>query len=795
MLKEIFRRKNAIPEYTEPFLVRIDFGPDISSEVKEVLESLDNLDDLYSVLSGKKPLFLTFRQAEELFTKLRDLAGKVSMVIDFKEVSIWKYDVDSKWKPASPGEVDGNPYEYITLPGFEIDYRYKNLTKPLFEIIFNLPENADIEYDEKLNICEELKREYIASTNINENYVAQLPTREMVDKGRVNLLIPAFEAANLEKQVVESSNKKSINKNPVYVPEVGKFIEEKADKQVTNNDHVAMKNDINNRQIMENVNKRPEISNPKPLKRSSKRRFEDDVKQIVEISREKGHVEIPQLDVEIIDPVEPGNKQYVAYMLNQKKKTINQQLLLAGRRANDANEKALIKKRNEYQDVIMKTLADFRKNHANYSQEIQSEIKAQLNREKEKLLNSEKEKINQQRDRNLERVKQNYEVACQEFRDEAEDKKKDVAAKVEKKYNSLFEEKYRTALQERKTSLLKEEADNKKALMKKYEIEINQNASELREASQAILEKLMKAANETLVVTEKQALADHLNAKQTLIAEKRAETERERISAPNKELREVSLDLSQVKEQLASVTATRDALGKDNADLKQRLAAKQRENELLRTENSSLSKEKIANNVTQSDNSANDMIKQFIQLQIAQQLGQQKIPEKNERKEYDKKSVNDEQLKTVLKGTKRMVAVLSSMILLGIGGGGYYIYHQHITNQAQVNKLTKQVETANQKVLEAQSNSKQKSQEEIDKKATIALHSNDQKELNKYPTEKYYQLDKAIIANDPEQVKQAINALGDNLKFNDCYRMTQVLSLLEQGNDKELATKVQAANK
>ncbi|MEY8736795.1 hypothetical protein AB9M75_06060 [Lactobacillus sp. AN1001] len=795
MLKDIFRRKNAIPEYTEPFLVRIDFGPDISSEVREVLESLDNLDDLHSMLSGKTPLFLTFRQVEEIFTKLRDLAGKVSMIIDFKEVSIWKYDVDSKWKPASPGEVDGNPYEYITLPGFEIDYRYKNLTKPLFEIIFNLPENADIEYDDKLNICEELKHEYIASTNINENYVAQLPTREMVDKGKVNLLIPAFEAADLEKQAVESSNNRSINKNPVYVPEVGKFIEEKSDKQVTNNDHVVIKNDTNNRQTMENADKRPEISNPKPLKRSSKRRFEDDVKQIVEISREKGHVEIPQLDVEVIDPVEPGNKQYVAYMLNQKKKTINQQLLLAGRKANDANEKALIKKRNEYQDVIMKTLADFRKNHANYSQEIQLEIKAQLEREKEKLLNSEKEKIDQQRDRNLERVKQNYEVACQEFRDEAEDKKKDVATKVEKKYNSLFEEKYRTALQERKTSLLKEEADNKKALMKKYEIEINQNASELREASQAMLEKLMKAANETLVVTEKQALADYLNAKQTLIAEKRAETERERISAPNKELREVSLDLSQVKEQLASATATRDALEKDNADLKQRLAAKQRENELLRTENSSLSKEKIANNVTQSDNSANDMIKQFIQLQIAQQLGQQKIPEKAERKEYDKKSVNDEQLKTVLKGTKRMVAVLSSMILLGIGGGGYYVYHQHITNQAQVNKLTKQVETANQKVLEAQSNSKEESQEEIDKKATTALHSNDQKELNKYPTEKYYQLDKAIIANDPEQVKQAINALGDNLKFNDRYRMTQALSLLEQGNDKELATKVQAANK
>lgn len=258
--------------------------------------------------------------------------------------------------------------------------------------------------------------------------------------------------------------------------------------------------------------------------------------------------------------------------------------------------------------------------------------------------------------------------------------------------------------------------------MKKYEIEINQNASELREASQAMLEKLMKAANETLAVTEKQALADHLNAKQTLIAEKRAETERERISAPNKELREVSLDLSQVKEQLASAIATRDALEKDNADLKQRLAAKQRENELLRTENSSLSKEKIANNVIQSDNSANDMIKQFIQLQIAQQLGQQKIPEKAEGKEYDKKTVNDEQLKTVLKGTKRMVAVLSSMILLGIGGGGYYIYHQHITNQTQLNKLTKQVETANQKILEAQSNSKQESQEEIDKKATIALH-------------------------------------------------------------------------
>lgn len=796
-----FGRKKEKPQFNEPYLVELKFDrgydPKENIDVEGILKELKHLSQHFDQLVVEKDTYyLTFQQAEEIFDKLRDLAGEKSLTITFESLNILEYDPQEKWAPAKDSEDDGNPHELLNLPGFVIDYKYKNMTKQMFEIIFNLPENADVDYDTKIEICQNLRNAYIESVNINPDHVAQLPSLEEVSKGPVNLSIPAYEArAESKTEAPVSIEQSTTVNNPVYEPTIGKFIEEAPNKAQI----VELENPVKQAERKEEIpvsDETKEVKTSNQMTRRTKRQAEDEIKEAVEVAREKGHVEIPQLEVEIMDPVNPSHDNYVAYVMNQKKKNINQSLLVAGRKFNAANERVLIQKRSDYQEKINKALAEFRKVNANYSKEIQDQLNAKLNAEKTKIKEKEIHQIDEERDRQLENVKKNYETACQEFKDEAEDKKKALEDKLEKKYKGIFNIEYQKALKAREKSLAKEEKDNETGLLKKYELEMETDAESLREEANKTLEKLLEEANESLVNVERQAVSDHLNARQTLLAEKRAETEKQRVEAPNEELREVNLDLSQARAQLASVTATKEALEKANADLKQELESKQRESSLLRTENNTLNKEKIANSVAKKDDNANDMIKQFIQLQIAQQLGQQKAIE-NQKQAKPVASKEEQQLKSMLKGTKRLVTALTCGLLLVLGGGGYYIYQQQTTNQAQVDKLTNQVQVANDKAkaLSTSKQQKQSSQSEIDQKATEALHANDQKALSKYSTEKYYQLDTAIITNNADQVKQAVQALGENLKIDDRYRLTQTIALLNQANDQLLANQVQAANR
>ena len=68
-------------------------------------------------------------------------------------------------------------------------------------------------------------------------------------------------------------------------------------------------------------------------------------------------------------------------------------------------------------------------------------------------------------------------------------------------------------------------------------------------------------------------------------------------------------------------------------------------------------------------------------------------------------------------------------------------------------------------------------------------------ELEKYPSEKYYALDKAIIQNNASAANAAVQAMGNDLAMGDRYRASQAESLLKTMNNQDLANKVADANK
>ena len=198
---------------------------------------------------------------------------------------------------------------------------------------------------------------------------------------------------------------------------------------------------------------------------------------------------------------------------------------------------------------------------------------------------------------------------------------------------------------------------------------------------------------------------------------------------------------------------------------------------------------KNANDKVAKSNDENaEMINKLIAMQLAKSLGTDKQAE--EQADSPKQKTNDEQLKTMVKGMKRLTFGFVTLLLIVIAGGaGLYIHQEQVYNQ----RISDTTRTLKSQVAAQKAQPKQLSQEEANKKATVALHENSQKKLDKYANEQYYQLDKAIINNDADAANTAVKNM-DDLKMNDHYRAAQAQNLLNKAGNYSLANKVGDAN-
>ena len=68
--------------------------------------------------------------------------------------------------------------------------------------------------------------------------------------------------------------------------------------------------------------------------------------------------------------------------------------------------------------------------------------------------------------------------------------------------------------------------------------------------------------------------------------------------------------------------------------------------------------------------------------------------------------------------------------------------------------------------------------------------------LNKYSSETFYNLDKAIIEGNKDEVTKIVKSMNENnLNLQDRYRASLTESLLRQANQANLADKVQEQNR
>lgn len=805
----------------DPYLVRMelvdDYQPANNAEVKQALAdvSAQEKEQNEPILTDTLP-FASFKTAEDFLGQLRDIAAENAEVIKFKYFAIWKYDPNEKVKLGEPDSNKNlNPSEFITLNreghAFQVSAEYENLTKQLFEEIFNDPDNAEISYDDKIDYCKELRQAYLDSTQIDENEVAELPSLADTEKGDVNLKIPAFSTTSNN---VNTPNPNTVvaDQSPVYDPSTGTFsngsqaqnvpVNVATTAQAPNDSNSAPQATVVNDQgvrtfdapVPDNTQPQvresavPSVSSAN-ARRSIRKSVEDEVKTHTDEAKAKGHIEAPQFTVKDLDSIEPGKNGYVEYRLDQAKKHFNSQLKSIAKTVSSKNEKAILANRQAYSKQVDEALKKFKQDHAHDDDKIFADIQNSLKDERDTELASKNKQVDLDKDNQLKDAKSAYDKQVQQIEHQAATKKQDNEVQLTAKYTDMAQESFKKRMDEHYLELQDNEDELTHKLSVQYNLKSREDAAQLRASGDDILQKAFDKMNKQLDKIEANAIKENNSAKETTISQQRVENERQRLEAPFDEVRQKNQKITDLTSELSSTKVQRDHFQKIAADNEALLHQQKAKIESLQENVNALTVKNANDKIAKSNDENAEMINKLIAMQLAKSLGTDKQDE--EQAESPKQKTNDEQLKTMVKGMKRLTFGFVTLLLIVIAGGaGLYIHQEQVYNQ----RISDTTRTLKSQVVAAQkAQPKQLGQEEANKKATVALHENSQKKLDKYANEQYYQLDKAIINNDADAANTAVKNM-DDLKMNDHYRAAQAQNLLNKAGNYSLANKVGDAN-
>lgn len=802
----LFSRKNEQAHSEDVYQVRFvltnDYDPENNSEIKKLLDEVAEGQEQNGELSIKDTLpFATFKSAEEFFKKLRDFAAENNSPITFSYLAIWGYNPQDKWKPGRINNNDGNPHEFITVRHFELDYDYQNLTKVFFEEIFNNPENDMIEHDHKVLICDGLKEAYIASTNASNRDIARIPTEYETNEGRVTLDVPSF-------SVEEADNVEDYT--PVYNPDNGTFASasEMADdlSDAINTDQSQYPNiDVPPTTPQQEIEQTLNDSDTEP--KNIEISIEEQAELEAERAKNQVKIEIPKFDVDpTIQKEEIGRDGYIDYKINERKKYLNNRLTILGNKINDDNAKQILQYKESYHQATQKAIDEYASSHRKPLDDLFDNVKSEMI----ELSDSEKEKIEKQlkqkEAQELAQAKRAYEQSVAQIKNSIHDNLVEETKKIDIKYDDLFHKKYdeefAKGLKKLNDGMDEIRATNERT----FDVQLRENIAQIKMNGSEAMEKILRQCQEDLDEAKAVAISENMNAKKVIVAEQQAKNEEQRLAAPIEEIKQKDSVITQLNSNVAALTAERDALIKQNQSLKvDNDEFKRKNDELLKEQ---LTKSKIEANkaVEKTAQDSKNLFEQFTQYQLQKDINDQKEHDQARQKlkeaqtvfESQQESLRQAKIDALEKSSKNAKIIATGAIaalMFGGAGAGLWVHNNNESNNDKISEMDKKLSST------AQENSRNQlhyqnqsaSTENPNEKALVALHSNNLDELNKYSTEEFYDLDKAIINNDADGVENAVRKMN-NLNLKDKYRATQTESLLEKGGHTDLAEKVSQAN-
>ena len=629
----------------EPFVLEFSKGDSQKLRhdaiVTELIEELSQQERVArSGIIQQLPL-MTLNVACQLFQRLREHVIDQGDPMSFETITVLQRQAAGR----------GFKYEpYVRVGQFTLDRDYRDFTGAVVNSIFNAPEFADIDYDDKRTWASEFMAAYQAA-NPDQQVVALVPSEAQAEAddfhvryaGLDEVVQPATRPASeapaassaTEKVPASQTGAKTKNQATKVAASGGAT----TSQPTSSGDRKAMADESTSQaesSATTKIEKMPVIPKPSRI----------------------GQIKVPQFKVQNLAAVPEADQQYVAYQVEQKKRHSNTYLRTLEQRLNADATQDLVSYSEQQRQAIAKQLRDYQAQHdpqADLRETIQAQVAQSKAQTEAKVLADLKSKC----DVDVQQIQTDAERAVAqrqaEYEHQVKETQKDLAEKTVQAANAEFEKQlkaHKTALKQQLASLKQELEQQTRA---KYNRRVGQLVANNQNIAGTVYQNLAKKLDEYALEVTKV----HLNA-----VELQASADRAKRNL---------VDVQQLEHKLDRTIAEKQTVTREKEELQK----------LLQTQTTELTQLKQQSGQVQPP-AASSQLEQLLAAQLATK--QQPTPAKSVEREPQPKMLQKVGLGL---GTAVGLAVL--------GGGGLWAYHDH---QQVAQALT----TNQQQLRQAQSN-------------------------------------------------------------------------------------------
>ncbi|WP_076638192.1 hypothetical protein [Lactiplantibacillus plantarum] len=633
----------------EPFVLEFSKGDSQKlrhdAVVTELIEELGQQERVArSGIIQQLPL-MTLNVACQLFQRLREHVIDQGDPMSFEPITVLQRQAAGR----------GFKYEpYVRVEQFTLDRDYRDFTGAVVNSIFNAPEFADIDYDDKRTWASEFMAAYQAA-NPDQQVVALVPSEAQAEADDFHVRYagldevvqpatrPASEApaASSATEKVPASQRGATTKN--QTTKVAASAGATTSQPTSSGDRTVERKAGSN----ESTSQAESSSTAKPEKMP-----------VIPKPSRIGQIKVPQFKVQNLAAVPEADQQYVAYQVEQKKRHSNTYLRTLEQRLNTDATQDLVSYSEQQRQAIAKQLRDYQAQHdpqADLRETIQAQVAQNKAQTEAKVLADLKSKC----DVDVQQIQADAERAVTQRQAEYEQQVHATKQDLDTKAVQDANERYASELKARQTALKQQLASLKHELDQQTRADYNRRVGKLVANNQNIAGTVYQNLAKKLDEYALEVTKVHLNA-----VELQASADRAKRNL---------VDVQQLEHKLDRTIAEKQTVTREKEELQK----------LLQTQTTELTQLKQQSGQVQPP-AASSQLEQLLAAQLATK--QQPTPAKSVEREPQPKTLQKVGLGL---GTAVGLAVL--------GGGGLWAYHDH---QQVAQALT----TNQQQLRQAQSN-------------------------------------------------------------------------------------------
>ncbi|KZU81074.1 Liver stage antigen [Lactiplantibacillus plantarum] len=606
--------------------------------VTELIEELGQQERVArSGIIQQLPL-MTLNVACQLFQQLRSRVIEQEQPIVFDTITVLQRQEAGRSFKYEP---------YVRVKQFTLDRDYRDFTGTVINTIFNSPEFADFDYDNKQTWANEFVTAYQAA-NPDQQIVALVPSEAQADAadfrvryaGLDEVVQPATSPVSeapaassaTEKAPVSQTGATTENQSAAATASAGGTT-----NQATNaGERQAVTTEATSQAEGSSTGK-PAVVIPKPAR--------------------IGQIKVPQFTVKNLSAVPEADSQYVAYQVEQKKRHSNTYLRTLEQRLNADATQDLVSYSEQQRQAIAKQLRDYQAEHAdeaNLRKKIQAETAQHKAHTEAKVLAD----LKAQCSADVQQIQADAERAVAqrqaEYEHQVKETQQDLAEKTLQRANVEFEKQLKAHETALKQQLARLKHDLEQQTRAAYNRRVGQLVANNQNIAGTVYQNLAKKLDEYALEVTKV----HLNAVELQAGADRAKRN--------------LVDVQQLEHKLDRTIAEKQTINREKENLQK----------LLQTQTTELSQ--LKQQPGQDQPTANSQLAQLLAAQLATK--QQPTSTKSVERESQSKTLQ-----------KVSLGIGTAVGLAVLGGGGLWAYHDH---QQVAQALT----TNQQQLRQAQSN-------------------------------------------------------------------------------------------